>query len=396
VRRVALAGFLALLFAFGLTAGGVASPPPWAHCKRPGCQSTSSTSSTTTFSTSSTTTSSTTTGPPPPPSSAASFGVSQGSTDFSLSDANLALERDGYQQIHAAWDRFDIYWASIEKTKGLYDWSSADRLVAADRARGIQIIATIAYTPTWARPASCTGSDKCAPANVSDYANFAYAAAAHYSAIGVHVFEVWNEPNIHAFWQPTPSAAAYTALLNAAYPRIKQADPTATVISGGLSPQGGYNDADCNGAPDGGVTSNGSTNPVNFLQGMYAASARGGFDELGFHPYGDSSDLGRCNAWAQMDSTSPSLRSLMGAYGDNGKPVDATEYGNCTCWSGVSEQVQADRLAVAFGKWRTYPWAGILAWFDYHDGSGGLSGWGLTRSDWSRKPAWYAFQAAVP
>jgi hypothetical protein len=341
-----------------------------------------------------TTVTTTVTAPPPPPPPAPEFGIAPGSSDFGTSDTDLASERDAYGLIHAKWDRFDIYWSSIETAKGFYNWSSADRIANADLARGIKVIGTIAYTPSWARPANCTASDKCAPANVQDYADFAYAAAQHFAAMGIHYFEIWNEPNIHAFWQPTPSASAYTALLNAAYPRIKAADPQAVVLSGGLSPQGGYNDADCNGIGDGGSTADGSTNPVNFVQQMYTAGAQGHFDELGFHPYGDSADTGPCSAWAQMSTTATNLRGLMVANGDSAKDIDATEAGNCVCWTGVTEQVQADRLTAAFAKWKTYSWAHVLTYFYYHDTSC-CTGFGLTRSDFSHRLAWAAYQAAA-
>ena len=72
----------------------------------------------------------------------------------------------------------------------------------------------------------------------------------------------------------------------------------------------------------------------------------------------------------------------------------ATEAGNCVCWTGVTEQVQADRLTAAFAKWKTYSWAHVLTYFYYHDTSC-CTGFGLTRSDFTHRLAWAAYQAAA-
>lgn len=41
--------------------------------------------------------------------------------------------------------------------------------------------------------------------------------------MGVHAYEVWNEPNIVNFWAPGPDPARYTQLLKLAYPAITAA-----------------------------------------------------------------------------------------------------------------------------------------------------------------------------
>jgi hypothetical protein len=44
------------------------------------------------------------------------------------------------------------------------------------------------------------------------------------------------------------------------------------------------------------------------------------------------------------------------------------------------------RLAVAASLWRSYPWAGVMAWFTYWD----PNEYGLVSSDWTRRPTWSA------
>ena len=60
----------------------------------------------------------------------------------------------------------------------------------------------------------------------------------HYAPMGVHDWEIWNEQNRASFWLPKADPPTYTRMLKLAYPAIKQVDPHATVISGGLSPAG--------------------------------------------------------------------------------------------------------------------------------------------------------------
>ena len=217
--------------------------------------------------------------------------------------------------------RFDVNWPSIQAGGPTsYNWVPFDAVVQGLKSRGMDALGVIAYTPAWARPAGT--SDKHAPTNVSDYANFCEATARHFAPLGVHNWEVWNEPNISGFFQPRPDVAKYTAMLKACYSRIKAVDPGATVITGGNSPAGSYN-APC-------ATACTNINPVNFLEGIYANGGAGYFDALAHHPYSfpaKPSTVANWSAWYQMAGTSPSLRSLMIAHGDGAKKIWATEWG---------------------------------------------------------------------
>lgn len=106
---------------------------------------------------------------------------------------------------------------------GLDDWSSADRTVTSARAHGLQVLAMIGYTPAWARP---TGSgDKTPPTDPTSIKPFAQAAAARYAPLGVHAWEIWNEPNIATYRAPRPNVGAYARLLGTAASGIHVVDP---------------------------------------------------------------------------------------------------------------------------------------------------------------------------
>lgn len=82
-------------------------------------------------------------------------------------------------------------------------------------------------------------------------------------------WEVWNEQD-GGFWKPSPNAAQYVRLLKETYVVIKDIDPEAVVIVGGLS---GFDH--------------------EYLKGMYAAGAKGYFDAIAVHPYNDGPDVNR-------------------------------------------------------------------------------------------------------
>jgi hypothetical protein len=171
---------------------------------------------------------------------------------------------------------------------------------------------------------------------------------------------------------------------------IKAADPTATVVTGGLAP-----------APTDGT----DYAPVDFLQGVYAAGGQGSFDAVGAHPYcwpAMPGDTDTWSAWYQMYGTAHSLRSVMVANGDGDKNIWATEFGAPTdgpAGSYVSQATQAAMITRAYQLWAGYSWAGPL--FTYQgrdqgtDPSTNENFYGFINNDGTPKPAFAAYQQAV-
>jgi hypothetical protein len=316
------------------------------------------------------------------------FGVAAGGNIQWLSSGDLSSTLDGMKSMHAGWVRFDLPWNVAEPTRGAYDWSVEDTVVKAAHARGISVLLMIGYTPAWARSSACPGDDKCEPANVNDYATFAKAAVTHYASLGVEAYEIWNEPNLGSqFWKPRANPSKYAALVRAAYPLMKAADPSATILAGALAP-----------SPDTGT----DMSSTQFLKAAYAAGLHGYFDALSDHPYYGPNSVNtfeNWSAWSQMSqdtSYGPSLRGQMVANGDGDKKIWGTESNmklSSTCVDGfcATPQRQADMITEAFASWKSYPWAGVLFTFTYH----GDAPWQLTNNDWSPTPAWTAFQASA-
>jgi hypothetical protein len=270
--------------------------------------------------------------------------------------------------------------------------SSIDSAISTARDAGMNVLLELDRTPYWASadPSKYTNSSGMhwnpywRYSNPQDYARVVGDVVNHYREMGVHAYEVWNEPNNPSFWPSGVNAAEYTALLQAAYPAIKAADPSATVLMAGLMNQGSY----------------------EYLQGMYNAGARGSYDVASFHIYpGDPNQCateagGRpsVNSFCLLDG----LRSVMAANGD-GAPVWVTELGWSTCTQSfcVTQQQQADYLTSAYQLLSTPRYSYVQDAFVYEmrdpywesSNTSWESSLGMLNRDWSPKPAYAALQA---
>ncbi|GAA2150988.1 hypothetical protein GCM10009760_45900 [Kitasatospora kazusensis] len=141
-----------------------------------------------------------------------------------------------------SWVRMDAEWWTVEPSQGVFDWSNPDVTADAMLAGGMNLVVLLNESPVWARRAAGTAPLN-SPWPTPDpqlYAEYCGQAAAHYAAKGVHVFELWNEPNLDtgantaAGWG-YQSPWGFADLAVAAYPAIKAADPKALVLGGTLA-----------------------------------------------------------------------------------------------------------------------------------------------------------------
>ena len=327
---------------------------------------------------------------PAPAAEAPSIGIAAGGTlQF---DPPAAQERylTAAHDLGATWLRFDFTWNDIQRSDAThYDWARYDDLVGRAQRHGFKVLGMIGYAPFWARDPSCVASGMCRPRNPSEYGRFAGEVARRYAPRGVHSFEVWNEPNLAAFFAPVADPDYYSRMLAAAYTAIHLADPAARVVSGGTAPA---------------ATNGRDVSPLDFVSRMYAAGAGDRFDTLGHHPYcyAGSFDCPRIDAawsaWSQMSSTPVSLRGLLAAHGDSDRQIWATEFGAPTSGGAgtVSEDQQARILAGGADRFARYPWAGPLFIYSLLDRGTNVSNredwFGVLRRDGSRKPSYARLQ----
>lgn len=122
-------------------------------------------------------------------------------------------------------------WNGIEKSAGHYDWQFWDNLVSLAAQNHIQLIPYVAYTPAWA---ARDKKDfwKQPPRDPSLYADFMYTIASRYRG-HIRSWEIWNEPDNKDYWMGT--ADEFATLTIAAAKRIRQADPSAVLVLGGMA-----------------------------------------------------------------------------------------------------------------------------------------------------------------
>lgn len=141
------------------------------------------------------------------------------------------------------WYKQQIRWDEIETAPGEYDWARMDVSMRIQAEYGYHVLATIVTTPEWAREPGVDLSKVGPPADNQDYVNFLRALLERYPG-QIHAMEIWNEQNLDREWSAADglSAANYVDLLRESYIAIKDIDPGIIVISGALSPTGGFVD----------------------------------------------------------------------------------------------------------------------------------------------------------
>lgn len=183
-----------------------------------------------------------------------------GITFISSIDSNNNADR--YRNaliLGAGWNRWPLYWDRVETAPNEWDWSAYDNLVESDLRNGLQINAILLGRPNFRadgniiqgiyEPIFADGKDTPTegvginPNN--PWAQYVFEAVTRYKpggdlarerrfrdGQGIRVWEVWNEPDFAPFWQG--GIPAYARLLKTAYIVIKEVDPSATVVFGGL------------------------------------------------------------------------------------------------------------------------------------------------------------------
>jgi hypothetical protein len=195
----------------------------------------------------------------------------------------------------AAWIRIDtISWDKIEPTRTLtttlptYLWDTVDddAFVQAT-GRDMQVIATVKYTPVWARQVANSVCGPIAPDKFDEFAQFLDSLVKRYSVppYNIKYWELGNEPDVavsttltnYGCWGDSADLQYfggddYAEMLKVAYPAIKAADPEAQVLIGGLL-------LDCD------PTVNSSCTSGKFFDGILANGGAPYFDIVSFHAY---------------------------------------------------------------------------------------------------------------
>ncbi len=243
-----------------------------------------------------------------------------------LPNQNMPAVIASVEDLGMTWVKQQIEWSLYEPTAGAVNWAPIDEMVDIMDGAGLNILLTVTSAPSWARDSD---QEKGPPSDYKTYANFVGQLAARYKG-RVDAYEIWNEQNLRREWN-TPkgiSAASYVELLRLGFTAIKEVDPAAIVVTGGLAPTG-FNDG---------------VNAIDdrvYLRQMYAAGVAEYSDAIGAHPNGwaNPPDSTCCRnnrpavpGWDDHPSfffkqTLSDYREIMVQNGDSGTYIWPTEFG---------------------------------------------------------------------
>jgi hypothetical protein len=320
----------------------------------------------------------------------------------------LRLKRGGVDSV-----RIPLVWSAIQPTRGsALDWSETDAAVARAAVSGIQVLPFVAGAPSWAVPSTWvpgSGHSVKAPVHLpvtgaaaAGWKALLKQAIARYGPNGafwaenptlpkrpLRTWQVWNEENFQ-FFVTKPNPAEYGKLVKLSSATIKDADPGAKVLLGGMFsyPKG------CSSA----VKPKSNYCAADFLEEMYEKTPgiKAKFDGVALHPY--------TTRYQELTPYIEELRSVMSANHDASKGLWITELG----WSSQAPDPlknvfakgpagQAAQLKGAFSllernqrKWKIQQ----VYWFSVDD-LGNVcnfcSGSGLFASGFVPKKSWYAY-----
>lgn len=253
------------------------------------------------------------------------------------------------------WVRAEFKWDKIESTLGVYQLDDYDKMVHILNSGNVSILGTVNYLPTnltdWQSIYTAYGK-------LLERLVQRYRPDPSHSKIGISYWEIFNEPNSPGFgWfdgreytkhRGKDYVEAYVSILAESNKIIRENDPSAIIVLGGLSPDG--------------------YPPFNFLEDIYALGAKECFDVIAFHPYAYSNNF---------SGAMSELRKIASKSGDGLKPIWFDEYG-------TTDNEHRLQIASATIAQKNIPDG--LFWYTFIDYSASkYDSWGFLKADGSKK-----------
>ena len=251
------------------------------------------------------------------------FGVNMGPVPTAR-DAGL-MARDGVRT-----GRLFIYWPSVQPGRhASFYWGVADTIVRRLAKQGIRSLPVLLGTPRWVshdpRVSPVTN-----PQGRRGWKRFVRSAVRRYGPGGsfwqghpglpyrpIRAWQIGNEPNFPAHWDPHPSPRGYKQLLRISANVIRDVNPDLQVVLSGLGP---------------GLARPSQIPSWRFLRRLYQVGAKPYFDVAADHPYAaDTSGVA-----VQLRNVAKVMRKA----GDRKTPLWITELG----WA--SSRIPHSHLAV--------------------------------------------------
>jgi hypothetical protein len=272
-------------------------------------------------------------------------------TEAKIREVLAGIKASGAKRVRAAG-----WWSIIEPVdEGGYIWTGLDQFLTLTKEYSLEpLLAVTEPAPTGAA--------------IADYGELCGAIAARYGPSGtggranlLRDFELWNEINHRSFAAPFNVGSqfgpiTYVALLNAAVPAIRAANPDAFIVSAGLMSTADF-------APN-------DISPSTYLQGIYDNGGHGLFDAVGFHWYSGAADF---SGWQEPSTTQTfyleliECRDIMVAEGDERLQIWVTEMGFDRTGPVADPNVRAEWLIEQIGLLVDLPWVGPIFIYEYKD-----------------------------
>ena len=142
----------------------------------------------------------------------------------------------------ADWVRTQILWSNVQPDgPETWNWSIYDEFLSIFNDYNLNIVVTVRFIPLWAVDNECDVADDkkikaCPPENLTYWEIFLTELVNRYGTNGrnyVKYWEIRNEPDLKTDWYG--NMTEYYKLLSTAYDTIKEADPNAKILIGGMS-----------------------------------------------------------------------------------------------------------------------------------------------------------------
>ncbi len=184
--------------------------------------------------------------------------------------------------------RTGFIWRDIQPEPHRWEWAKFDSVVLSARRHNVHLLGVLHAPPAWAFPAH---------EHLQEWQIFVEQVIAHYGK-DVTAWEIWNEPNIDKFWPKTAPVEGFFEVIKRAHQAIKQKQPQATVLLGGMANQ---------------------PSAFIFLERLAALGVANYCDAIAYHPYNIAGE--------ELLPILKQLRDIFPAQGAAPKPIWITEYG---------------------------------------------------------------------
>jgi len=179
---------------------------------------------------------------------------------FGMAPYQRALVREDFDlldELGVVWQRRTCRWGSMERQRGVWDFSDWDAYVGDSKAAGKKLLAILAYDANWIYDEP-PGGRRINAENLPHFINYVEQIVTRYKG-RIDAYEIWNEPNWRT-WKGTREE--FLNLTLAAARKVREIDPDAKILAGSFLHV-----------------------PSSFIADLFKTGIMDIVDAISFHPY---------------------------------------------------------------------------------------------------------------